>query len=1178
MPWFVLEDAARVLSGRETLTPVQLPPHFRIAGRTVLVRALACWLGIMATAAWVSAGEPEKRNFDVPADLADKSLRVFSVQSGSEVLFSSDAANGVRTNAIKGEFLPGEAVKKMLAGTTLYVRDERDGVFRIAATPRPKAPGAALNPGPSDRPGEAKSGARSRAPPPGTSSTAQPNQLQTSQPQYNESPTMNKSPFHTLRAWLGLALAPASIATAADGSALPAGTIEGQVSNAVTNQNLEYAQVELLEKRLSVQTDRAGFFRFTGLAPGRYTLAVNYIGLDSRQVSVEVAGGRVQIDVPLNSGVYVLPAFTVPGDREGNAAAIVQQKNAPNIQTAMTADAFGDIAKMNIGNFLKRMPGVASLQGSGDLEPNTVSVRGMASSQTSVDVDGTRSALPTEGDRTQNIAAVPAGTIEKIEVVKAPTPEDDADSIGGRIKLTTKSGFDQQGRRIELRAGSAYDVSYGHSLTRYSGKSPFTQNAGLTFSDVLSVFGGRRNLGLTATGSFDKYENARSIAYYGPVSAGGSGAVVAPGQVDYKTYSQGNYAAQAAIRGGGNIRADYKLGDNTVLRVSSGFNRHDYVYQRGLEYFTGGTIDLAKTTPLFVVRNNVQNRAQRDFIHRRTFKYTHMVAVRSDWRTLKVDFDVVADRAHLNEYRNISIINSANRFSYSFDSGAKGEYAEWPKLTVLAGLSPFDDVYTSLGTASNYEVGHRQVTENVTGSHLNFTKSLTLRVPVELKFGGRWREDDYRFNRKSLVFDIPAGANLSAYLDERFRYSIGEYPPFWVPDIYKLFPKARYIGGADPRTAWTYTSNLMTLNPTSTVQNSLLPVGSLKEDVYAGYVQGRAAVGRLGVLGGVRLEAYRQKQDVGVQNATAADLIQRFGGRKTSSAGYDHWFPSLHLRYTLTNDFLLRAAWSNTVGRPNRNVLLTQENINLTAQTITAPNPDLQPQYSRNLDLSIERYFKSVGLLSLGAFDKEINNYISTQTTTVSSATAAALGAAIPNPSEADMTWRLTTQRNLARARARGVELSYSQQLRFLPGLLSSTGVFVNGTWLRSQGYTTVTNGVATRNPLTGFLPRSINAGLSYNRNGLDLRVHINAMSSYLAGLNLTNPSLGNAYISKRRQFDANLKYKLRRNLTLFCDFNNFTREENNTYAGYIAPERLNTKGIVSFSIAGGLTYSFTGW
>ncbi len=216
-----------------------------------MVRAFACWLGIMATAAWVSAGEPEKRKFDVPADLAEKSLRVFSVQSGFEVLFSSDAASGVRTNAIKGEFLPGEAVKKMLAGTTLYVRDERDGVFRIAATPRPKAPGAALNPGPNDRPGEAKSGARSRDPPPGTSSTAQPNQLQTSQPQHNESPPVkNSNLLSFLAGWLA-----ASPATDAQTASAPA-----------KNETVTLSPFE-------VNTDRdTGFAAATSLAGGRLAL------------------------------------------------------------------------------------------------------------------------------------------------------------------------------------------------------------------------------------------------------------------------------------------------------------------------------------------------------------------------------------------------------------------------------------------------------------------------------------------------------------------------------------------------------------------------------------------------------------------------------------------------------------------------------------------------------------------------------------------------------------------------------------------------------------------------------------------------------------------------------------------------------------------------------------------
>lgn len=90
-------------------------------------------------------------------------------------------------------------MKKMLAGTTLYVRDERDGVFRIATNARPKALGAALIPGSSDRPGEVRSGARSCDPPPSPSSAAQPNQSQTNQPNHNQSPPVkNRNLFSIL--------------------------------------------------------------------------------------------------------------------------------------------------------------------------------------------------------------------------------------------------------------------------------------------------------------------------------------------------------------------------------------------------------------------------------------------------------------------------------------------------------------------------------------------------------------------------------------------------------------------------------------------------------------------------------------------------------------------------------------------------------------------------------------------------------------------------------------------------------------------------------------------------------------------------------------------------------------------------------------------------------------------
>jgi iron complex outermembrane receptor protein len=97
-------------------------------------------VGLFTGSLW--GAEPGKRRFNLPADSAEKSLKAFSTQAGVEVLFPSDAAAGVRTNAVKGDFTPLEAARRMLAGTTLYFRDESNGVVRIARGTDPNGPDA----------------------------------------------------------------------------------------------------------------------------------------------------------------------------------------------------------------------------------------------------------------------------------------------------------------------------------------------------------------------------------------------------------------------------------------------------------------------------------------------------------------------------------------------------------------------------------------------------------------------------------------------------------------------------------------------------------------------------------------------------------------------------------------------------------------------------------------------------------------------------------------------------------------------------------------------------------------------------------------------------------------------------------------------------------------------------
>src|SRR5258708_6785938 len=101
------------------------------------------------------ATENEKRTFSVPADAAEQSLKRFSAQSGVQLVFSPEVTDGVRTNAVNGEFTPLEAVNRMLAGTNLQVvANEKAGILTVARKASdPNAPRAALAKS-SDRPSQ----------------------------------------------------------------------------------------------------------------------------------------------------------------------------------------------------------------------------------------------------------------------------------------------------------------------------------------------------------------------------------------------------------------------------------------------------------------------------------------------------------------------------------------------------------------------------------------------------------------------------------------------------------------------------------------------------------------------------------------------------------------------------------------------------------------------------------------------------------------------------------------------------------------------------------------------------------------------------------------------------------------------------------------------------------------
>ena len=104
-------------------------------------RAAAALLCVMALAGGpVRAVETARKKFDVPAGDAFVTLKQFSAQAGGSLLYSADAVDGVKTNAVKGEISPREALDGMLAGTGLEVKQEGHGSTLVIRRRPPPLP------------------------------------------------------------------------------------------------------------------------------------------------------------------------------------------------------------------------------------------------------------------------------------------------------------------------------------------------------------------------------------------------------------------------------------------------------------------------------------------------------------------------------------------------------------------------------------------------------------------------------------------------------------------------------------------------------------------------------------------------------------------------------------------------------------------------------------------------------------------------------------------------------------------------------------------------------------------------------------------------------------------------------------------------------------------------------
>jgi outer membrane receptor protein involved in Fe transport len=89
---------------------------------------------------------------------------------------------------------------------------------------------------------------------------------------------------------------------------------------------------------------------------------------------------------------------------------------------------------------------------------------------------------------------------------------------------------------------------------------------------------------------------------------------------------------------------------------------------------------------------------------------------------------------------------------------------------------------------------------------------------------------------------------------------------------------------------------------------------------------------------------------------------------------YTNALPSVSLRYRLGDSTNLRAVYGWLIGRPDYGVLAPSFFVNPDRKEIDAGNPNLKPTQSRSYDLLFEHFFGTVGVVSGGAFYKDLKD------------------------------------------------------------------------------------------------------------------------------------------------------------------------------------------------------------
>ena len=418
----------------------------------------------------------------------------------------------------------------------------------------------------------------------------------------------------------------------------------------------------------------------TDIPAGEYTLTASYVGFASFTTTVKVeAGQTVNVNAVLNVASVSDQVIVTTERLQGEAEAINTERMADNIVQVLPSRVITSLPNTNVADAVGRLPSVTLERDEG--EGKYVQIRGTEPHLSNTTVDGVDLPSPEAGVRNIKLDVIPADLVDRIEVNKTLSANQDADAIGGSVNLVTKSAVDK--------------ATYG-----FSGMGGYTPIIGGRWLDAFTGtvgkrFGANRRFGALLSGSYDW--NGRGINDVEPSQgtatlASGQNIAIVNG-LDTREYKY--YRTRYGFGGG----LDYRLGSGSQAYLHGLFSDfHDYGSTWVYTYNPGNAVAQANNITNFDDTGNMQ---YREYIRRPDQQiFSFSTGVRHDLTNTLITYEFSLSRSHqIGGFPTTYFNGPGNATGIAFDLDTTDPYR--PRFTAPGGVNVLDPTQYSITEVQN---------------------------------------------------------------------------------------------------------------------------------------------------------------------------------------------------------------------------------------------------------------------------------------------------------------------------------------------------------------------------------------------------------------------------------------------------------------------------------------------